>query len=337
MGSYRAVLEVAKYCGPQDVLKHCREVSSVWAQAGLCNELWDLYSDTCGFPPRHSSESAFTAYVRGRTQGYKLALFVENEVVVYDCLTGLTERLRGYYTNHLSNWVIYLDKIICFGGCIGDYNDITALREAHMYEPNNPLQLQNMITPRFRHSGIVFQGKLYVFGGLDGHTTLDAAEQLNLKQWDSIAEEQWQSLPNSLHKRFDVSLCFDLKYIYICGQRSKVEQYCPQTNTYSKVCITADYLDIGIVMYGTELLLLSKTEVIRTDLKTQKVKTNSVSWKWKDFPEMNIVAVNQFLYRISARGIDRYNIETLTSDLVLDLVEIRRTAIRSGCGCCHRF
>ena len=51
MESYRAVLEVAKYCGPQDVLRHCREVSSVWAQAGLSNELWDLYSDTCPVTP----------------------------------------------------------------------------------------------------------------------------------------------------------------------------------------------------------------------------------------------------------------------------------------------
>ena len=78
---------MAKYCGLQDVLKHCREVSSVWTQAGLSNELWDLYSDTCGFPARHSSESAFQADVWGKTQGYKLAFFIGSEVDLYDCLT----------------------------------------------------------------------------------------------------------------------------------------------------------------------------------------------------------------------------------------------------------
>ena len=107
---------MAKYCGPQDVLRHCREVSNVWTQAGLSNELWDLYSDTCGFPPRHSSESAFQAYVRGKTQGYKLALFVRKEVVIYDCLTGRTDHFKGHSTDTFSNWVIYFDNILCFGG-----------------------------------------------------------------------------------------------------------------------------------------------------------------------------------------------------------------------------
>ena len=251
MGSYRAVLEVAKYCGPQDVLRYCREVSSVWARAGLCNELWDLYSDTCGLPPRHSSESAFTAYVRGRTQGYKLALFVGKEVVIYDCLTESQVGWGGYSTDRMSKCVLYSNKIICFGGLAGEstVENLTVLAKTHMYQGSKHFQLKNMITPRFRHSGIVFQGKLYVFGGLDGQTTLNSAENLNLKPRETITEELWQSLPNSLHKRCDLSLCIDLKYIYISGWASEVEQFCPQTNTYLNLFFnfTLPLSSVGVV------------------------------------------------------------------------------------------
>jgi len=333
---------VAKYCGPQDVLKHCREVSSVWAQAGLCNELWDLYSDTCGFPARHSSESAFQSYVRGRTLGYKLALFVADEVVIYDCLTGLTERLKGHSTDNLSSWVLYSDKIICFGGgySVGDRlnleHTVTPLGKAHMYEHGNHHQLQNMVTPRFRSSGIIFQGKLYVFGGI-GEKVLNSAEKLNLKPWETITEERWQSLPNSLQHRYNPSLCIDLEYIYVSGWAPDIERYCSQTNTFHILSIRLTLDTMAEIVLGRELLILSKKKVLRADLEAGTVKTSQVRWDWDNFPYMNIVPVGQLLYRLSARGIDKYNLETLTSTLVLDVKEVRRTASRSGCGCCHRL
>ena len=314
MGSYRAVLEVAKYCGPQDVLKHCREVSSVWAQAGLSNELWDLYSDTFGFPSRHSSESAFQAYVRGKTQGYTLALFVRDEVVLYDCLTGLTERWKGLCSDRMSNWVLYLNKVIRFGGSTAYGGSIATLGTAHMYGPNNHCQLQTMITPRFFHNGIIFQGELYVFGGLNGQTPLNATEKLSLKQQKTISAELWRSLSNSLHKRSNVSLCIDLKYIYICGGGSEVERYCPRTDTYLDVFfkLALSAWTAGVV-YGSKLLLLSGREVIQTDLQTKEINTSPVSWAWGNYPAMNVVTEDKFLYRVSERGIDRYDIATYTS------------------------
>jgi len=239
----------------------------------------------------------------------------------------------------MSNWVLYSNKVIRFGGRTqgGDNEKTLVLGTAHMYGPNNHCQLQTMITPRFFHNGIIFQGELYVFGGLDCKTTLNAAEQLSLEPWETITEERWQSLPNSLQHRCDPSLCIDLEYIYVSGWAPDIERYCSQTNTFHILSIRLTLDTMAEIVLGRELLILSKKKVLRADLEAGTVKTSQVRWDWDNFPYMNIVPVGQLLYRLSARGIDKYNLETLTSTLVLDVKEVRRTASRSGCGCCHRL
>ena len=114
------------------------------------------------------------------------------------------------------------------------------LNEIESWNPStNKWQISTrMITPRYGHSAVVLNGRIYVVGGFDGEERLKSVECFTpgpVVTWHHVAD---MLLPRS---NFALSVV-DGK-ILVCGGYSdqhgsviaNCEMYCPQTNIWSAV------------------------------------------------------------------------------------------------------
>lgn len=316
MDSYRSVLEVLKWCSASEVLLHCREVTGRWAGAGLCNELWDHFSESCHFPPRHRLESGLEAYVRRKCQGSKLPLFLETQVVIYDCCSGLKEYWNGQTPPpRLSHWVYYADCIISTGGVssCGNYGNFISSGAVYLYQQNYRSSLLSMQASRHRHAALVFQGELFVFGGIDGQSDLRSAEKLIVKSGPISRQKQWIQLPSS-QPRKNFTLCCDMQHIYLCG--SGVERFTPQTSIYSPVLLHLPFATCyNAVLLGKELLVLADSEAVwaRLPLGSSPIRVQEIGEKRVQRSPANLVAVGLCLYWVAEKDIRKLDIAALLS------------------------
>lgn len=316
MENYRSVLEVLKLSGASDVLLHCRNVSSLWATAGLCNELWDHYSDYCHFPARYPSESGLQAYVRGKCQGFKLPIFKDGNIQIYDCLTGLKENWScSLSPPYMSCWVFYAGHVISTGGAIskGIYTRYVASAASYVYYQNDCSQVNSMHTPRYRHAAIVFQSELLVFGGISEDNDLRSAEKLNVKQLARRREAEWNQLPPSAQRRKDFTLCCDLQHIYLCGAAG-IEQFTPQSNAYQMVLHSLPFATCyNAVLVGKELLILADSEAIwvKFPLENAAYSQQDIGEKRVQRTPSNVVTAGSYLYWLADKVVRGLEISTI--------------------------
>ena len=95
-----------------------------------------------------------------------------------------------------------------------------------------------MSTPRYEHSAVVLNGRIYVVGGFDGEERLKSVECFTpgpVMTWHHVAD--------LLIPRSNFALSVVDGKILVCGGYSdqqgsgiaNCEMYCPQTNTWSAV------------------------------------------------------------------------------------------------------
>lgn len=314
MEKYRSVLEVLKLSCASDVLLYCREVSCLWATAGLCNELWDYYSDYCLFPARYPSESGLQAYVRGKCQGFKLPLYKEGNIEIYDCLTGLKEHWSSSLSPpHMSCWVYYHGFVISTGGAIsqGIYSHCHASAANYIFNQIGCSQLNNMQTPRYRHAAIIFQSELLVFGGISADKDLQSAEKLNVKQVARRRNIEWNELPPSAKRRKDFTLCCDLQHVYLCGAAG-IEQFTPQNNAYQIIQLSLPFATCyNAMLIGKELLVLADSEAIWVQLGSAVYTLREIREKRVQRTHANVVTMGSYLYWLADKVVRRLEISTI--------------------------
>ena len=330
MESYRSVLEVLKFSVPKHVLTALRYIHRVWATAGLCNELWDLYSELEHLPTRYKHISAFEAYLNRRTQCFSLVLFHYEQAVVFDCLTETTiSKWSCVAPPEQSQWVLYSNHVITTGGLIAPATPITGCL---LYPPEDQMTsslMQGMTTPRYRHSAIIYRKVLYVFGGMGRKTALCSAEKLDLfpvqgKIRKILAGREWAKIANLSGNRKDMSLCSNFTHIYICGVADEagviIEKYSPRYDRYEVLPVSLPvYSCMSSVVLGDELLLLSSTRLTEVSISlTPQYTEQESAWEFHIPANMNAIAVNSFIYRVSKRGIEKCDVEHRSSAIITD-------------------
>lgn len=302
MDSFRAVLEVAKFLEPVEVLQNYEKVAVLFTRAANAEELWLSFINTANPNIGRinlSVESAKTYYLR---EFFK-------KLPELSC-----EALKIYYLPYrkpiirlLSRPIridpgsIYLflpdSRVFLCGGVL----NLTYVIDSHS---GSVSEAAPMLVQRSHPGLISVDGSVYAFGGLRDSTSLRRAEK-----WKS----EWGDLPKMSFSHDSFAPCSLNASVFLFTSHG-CEVFRVRTQVFSpldlKLTIPADGAIAGIVR--NELLLVSKNTVLRIAVLSTVRIVNSSRMKnlrlQRSFPA---VSLQNNLYFLEDRGLYMANIDSL--------------------------
>lgn len=225
----RAILEVVRYTEVRDVLE-CRMVCGKWRDVCGKEEVWMILGEGYdeemrqGEAPRHW----FMRCYRRKTT---LVSLFPTQIRIFECLSFTVRDM--YLASSLlvceATYCLFADDgslIITGGGPL-----CRASSAVLQLSFGKPIQfLAGLIEARRNHGAVLFQGCIYLFGGMGANLVpLASAEKLDMK---SRAVEE---LPASSCSRFCFTPICDSETIYLSGGWSDttIELFHPLSNEYS--------------------------------------------------------------------------------------------------------
>lgn len=224
----RTLLEVVRQLEVRQVLE-CREVCRKWRDVCGKEEVWVVLGEEFTedlFPGESKRQWFLRCYRRKST----LVRLFHSHIRLFNCLTSTLRDVqlpKALSTTEATYCLFSYDgSLIVTGG-----GSLTAPSASIIQIALNGTYqcLGRLIEPRRNHGAVLFQGCVYLFGGMGNNLTpLASAEKLDVK---SGAIEE---LPSSTTSRFCFTPACDLETIYLSGGWSDalMELYHPQSKDY---------------------------------------------------------------------------------------------------------
>ena len=329
MLSRRCILEVARLLPVEDVLHNVVQVSSLWCEVGSSEELWRLFLP--------ASESASEAVLRRtakdryrqiRQKKQRLIVLGREVVCVFDCANETwTEEVPLSRETNVNEWSAFAfledGAILACGGDRGAPGDPKAFcsNRAFLVRVEGATRLKDMTCSRERHGLIVFQATAYVFGGRSGDDQpLRSCESLSLGSLTTVAERDWNRLPDMFAPRFAFNPCEDGKLIYLCGGvTNAAETFYPATQTFAPLSFKLPdeaFSHCAVLIQG-ELMILSRQYLSRWNLRRKKMEcVRHRGLRGNVSGYMNSVCIQGVIYRPSIGAILKFSLASLTESVI---------------------
>jgi hypothetical protein len=302
MDSFRAVLEVAKFMEPVEIVQSYEKVAALFARAANADELWLSFILTAN--PNFgrlnlSIESAKAYYLR---EFIKKLPELSCEALKIYCLPILKPIIRLLSRPiRIDPGSIYLflpdDRLFLCGGIL----NLTYLIDSYtgVVSESAPMLVERSLPGVISVGGLV-----YAFGGLRGSDPLRRAEK-----WKT----DWCDLPKMSFPHYSFSPCCLNASVFLFTCQG-CEVFKVRTQVFSpldlKLAIPVDGAIAGIVR--NELLLVSKNTVMRIAVVGSVRIVNSSRMKYLRIQHsLPAVSLQNNLYFLEDRGLYAANIDTL--------------------------
>lgn len=324
MLSPRCILEVARLLPVEDVLRNLVQVSSLWCEVGSSEELWRLFLPA----PESLSEADFrltakNRYRRIRQKKQRLLVLGREAVCVFDCANETwTDEVPLSRETNVNEWSAFAfledGTILACGGDRGAPGDPKTFcsNRAFLVRAEGATRLKDMTSSRERHGLIVFQATAYVFGGRSGDQPLRSCESLPVDCLQTVAEKDWNRLPDMFAPRFAFNPCEDGKLIYLCGGvTNAAETFYPATQTFAPLSfkLPDEAFSHCAVLIEGELVILSRQYLSRWSLRRKKMESvRHRGLRGNVSGCMNSVSLHGVIYRPSIGAILKFSLDSLT-------------------------
>lgn len=271
---YREVLEVCKWLGAEDVLRHIW-TSHMWAKAADSEELWELLAARFQLNQGEHPKTGF----RRLTQAFKSLVIVRpTEVRIFSVRqkrwtesNRLSQRLQ---VDDFTSTILLPDaSILCCGGSLG-----APWRSAYRVLIGGLAQpLSSLLIPRSGHGLAVCERMVCAFGGCGG----GSSEALEWAPLNSLALRSWRRLPNMLTARSYFTPCVVRRMIYLCGGFTDCcEVFDSERESYRVLAVwLPESSEVCAVLEQHELLLLSPRFTSRLNLRSLELESvKHVQW-----------------------------------------------------------
>lgn len=326
----RCVLEVVKLLPAEDILHNAVQVCSLWHEVADSNELWQTFlspSDTDHIAG--SAQSAKDRYRANRPKSQRLIVVGRDMICLFDCSNERwSQELPLSRETNVNEWssFAFLEQgvvLACGGdrGAPGDPKSFCCSNRAFAIRMEGTLRLRDMTHCRERHGLIVYQATAYVFGGRCGtEQPLRASEALSLTPVPSLAEREWNRLPEMLAPRFAFNPCHDGKLIYLCGGVTNTsETFYPATLTFAPLNfkLPDESFSHSAVVFEGDLVILSRLYLNRWSLKRKKMESiRHKGLRGNVSGYMNSVYSQGFIYRPGIGAILKFSLANLSEAAV---------------------
>ena len=175
MAGYRVTLEVLKWAGPKDVLRHYTEVCAVWSAASKSSELWESFLDDSRLPNRPFNYLPCSWYRKALGE-LRIPLFSESQCDLYTIpnLNQSSIKLKSPVSPNSAYVFLSVNRLMCCGGSYSkkvfevNVDSGTVFKKRHLVEPRN-------------WAGIVRIGStVYVIAGSNYSGQLTTGEKLGM-------------------------------------------------------------------------------------------------------------------------------------------------------------
>ena len=206
----RTLLEIVRYMEVWDVLE-CRQVCGKWRTVCGKDEVWMALGDEFKgrIQPGEGIRHWFFRCYRSKSTLVSLS---STHFRLFNCLTSTIQEVPlASSTVYEATYCLFTDEgsLIMTGGGPLCQPSSTVLQIAL---DGTYKSLPRLIEPRRNHGAVLFQGCIYLFGGMGGGLTpLTFAEKLDIKS------EAIEVLPDSSCSRFCFTPVCDTETIYLSG------------------------------------------------------------------------------------------------------------------------
>jgi len=327
MDTFRSVLEVCKMLDVRDVLRSAGLVCVLWTKVEQTTELWDeLLRVLCSpDPPYYPSTVSAKQACRLKLQSRgRLAVFRENEVVLFDCKAEVWRRfpLQSLAPAvHCTSVYLPTGHLLCCGGLeivLKDTRGLELSAAATAFLLNidggSVRRTGNLLTGRHSQGMVCYVGTVYVFGGVNTHTLRKAEEY-------HIATKRWRSLPSMNNSRHLFNPCARLDHIYLCGgvDCDSMEIFSIRERRYTVIDIVLPVTrcwQCASVLVQDELVYMAGAFAVKMslcELKVSIVRKAELKCAWQDSSPQYW---NDHIYYQHTSGIGRLALSTFQSVLI---------------------
>jgi len=257
MDNYRAIMEVAKWLGPEDLLRSTEEVNSKWREVSASRELWlDLLPvpvDLGGACPKQYYSTHFTKSVYVVTSSALKRYYVVAKIWVVKPLSKAIE------TDWQTSMTLPLPSTLLICG--------TMSRRENTFTVNThtgKVRVLGSINPHRQGIGLIStNGVAYAFGGVNTLQT----NKLDLKG------TMWAAIAGATVKRAYFNPCLQGEIVYLLGgsrEESQGEKYDLRTGSFSLMSLKLD-INVSFALIRNEtLIIVTGFDYIKRKLTSQK-------------------------------------------------------------------
>lgn len=311
MAALRSVLETLRLLEPVEVLGMA-QVCRLWRQAVDSEELWAYFC-------------ACEGYVRTGKEGYKQGVRLSRTMAF---LRGLDLYLVDFHTGHREMFSLAPVELPCsqffslllpsselalLGGCYLEPGKGCArpmlISSKALAVRENCRSLGTLRKSRCLHSAILFDGCIYVFGGVTTCTGFRDSELLLEKSCECLSlakDRDWRGIQPMLEGRYEFTVSAYRRYIYLCGgHQLTMERFQVDSGHFQLLSMSLSQEIWGTVLISGQLILLNHDGYQQFSLSAGN--TPKQAWKSNDTtsrlsqcpPTANLIPCSAHIYQLS--------------------------------------